>query len=156
MAVTQPVDLAPQVVIAPRARPLPAQLLRLAGQAVQLLFYVIIVILFATPFVWMILGSLRPPAEIFAYIYPLSINTFVPVKWALQAYLDVLGLSPEGQAAGLVFARYTFNTVFVPAAVVGVPYNGSGYQFQAVGRRRRRGRASRRRTSRGGASCRGS
>lgn len=135
MAVTQPADLAPQAVFAPRARPLSAQLLRLAGEAARLLFYALIVIVFVTPFVWMILGSLRPPAEIFAYIYPLSINTFVPVKWTLQAYLDVLGLSPEGQAAGLDFARYTFNTVFVSAAVVACSLifnTGAAYFFSRL------------------------
>ncbi|MBI5879070.1 MAG: carbohydrate ABC transporter permease [Chloroflexi bacterium] len=135
MALTQPVNVVPPVVLAPRARPLSVQLLGLAGQAVQMGFLVLIVIVFATPFVWMILGSLRPPAEIFAYIYPLSINTFVPVKWTFQAYLDVLGLSPEGQSAGLDFARYTFNTVFVSASVVAcslVFNTGAAYFFSRL------------------------
>lgn len=118
MALSQPVNGIQPVVLAPRQRPLSAQLLRWAGMAMQAVMYILIIIVFATPFVWMILGSMRPPAEIFAYIYPLSINTFVPVKWTFQAYLDVLGLSPEGQAAGLDFARYTLNTVFVSASVV--------------------------------------
>ena len=135
MALSQPVNAVPPVVLVPRARPLSVQLMSLAGFAAQMVFFAVIIIVLATPFVWMILGSLRPPAEIFAYIYPLSINTFVPVKWTFQAYLDVLGLSPEGQSAGLDFARYTFNTVFVSACVVAcslVFNTGAAYFFSRL------------------------
>jgi multiple sugar transport system permease protein len=81
-------------------------------------FYAAIVIVFAMPFVWMVLGSLRNEKEIFQYIYPLSLQTFVPVEWTFSNFLDVLGLSADGQRFGLDFGRYTLNTLFVSAAVV--------------------------------------
>ncbi len=94
------------------------QTLQIGTRGLELLLYTTIVLIFAIPFVWMILGSLRRETEIFQYIYPLTLRTFIPVEWTLQNFLDVLGLSPEGQRFGLDFGRYTFNTAFVSAAVV--------------------------------------
>ncbi|MDQ7828950.1 MAG: carbohydrate ABC transporter permease [Armatimonadota bacterium] len=79
---------------------------------------VVILVLYVTPFAWMILGSLRREVEIFEYTYPLTWRTFVPVEWTLKNFLDVLGLSPEGRAFGLNFGRALAVTAFVSAAVV--------------------------------------
>lgn len=80
--------------------------------------YSILVIIFITPFVWMIFGSLRLEKEIFANLFPLSWRTFIPIEWTLQNYKDVLGLSEVGQQFGLNFGRNLLNSFFVSAAVV--------------------------------------
>jgi len=80
--------------------------------------YLILVIIFITPFLWMIFGSLRPDREIFANLFPFSWRTFIPIEWTLDNYRDVLGLSEVGQQFGLDFGRNLLNSFFVSAAVV--------------------------------------
>ena len=103
-----------------RTRPISAD--RLAQLALwrtaEYLLYAAVVVIFLTPFVWMILGSFRRETEIFQYIYPLTVRTFVPVRWTLENYLAVLGLSEEGRRFGLDFGRALFNSAFVSTAVV--------------------------------------
>jgi multiple sugar transport system permease protein len=81
----------------------------------------------------MILGSLRREVEIFQYTYPLTLRTFVPVEWSLKNFLDVLGLSPEGQSFGLNFGRALVNSALVSAAVVlsSLIFNTMGAYFFA-------------------------
>jgi len=78
----------------------------------------VVLVIYVTPFLWMILGSLRREVEIFQYTYPLTWRTFVPVEWSLKNFLDVLGMSPEGKSFGLNFGRALANTALVSAAVV--------------------------------------
>lgn len=80
--------------------------------------YLVLIVIFITPFVWMIFGSLRLEKEIFAYLFPLSWRTFIPIEWTLTNYMDVLGLSDIGQQFGLNFGRNLFNSFIVSAAVV--------------------------------------
>ena len=80
--------------------------------------YLILVVIFITPFVWMIFGSLRIEAEIFANLFPFSWRTFIPIEWTLSNYQDVLGLSDVGQQFGLNFGRNLLNSLFVSVAVV--------------------------------------
>ncbi len=80
--------------------------------------YLLIALIFLLPFIWMTLGSLRQEREIFANLYPFGWRTFVPIEWTLQNYLDVLGLSAEGQRFGFNFGRNLFNSFLVSAAVV--------------------------------------
>src|SRR2546426_1285609 len=75
----------------------------------------VVLIIYVTPFLWMILGSLRREVEIFQYTYPLTVRTFVPVEWSLKNFLDVLGISPEGKSFGLNFGRALLNTTLVSA-----------------------------------------
>lgn len=93
----------------------------------------VILVVYVTPFLWMILGSLRREVEIFQYTYPLTWRTFVPVEWSLKNFLDVLGLSPEGKAFGLNFGRALLNTAIVSAAVVlcSLIFNTMGAYFFA-------------------------
>src|SRR2546428_8804434 len=79
----------------------------------------VVLIIYVTPFLWMILGSLRREVEIFQYTYPLTVRTFVPVEWSLKNFLDVLGISPEGKSFGLNFGRALLNTTLVSAGVGG-------------------------------------
>lgn len=93
----------------------------------------VVLVIYITPFLWMILGSLRRELEIFQYTYPLTWRTFVPVEWSLKNFLDVLGLSPEGRAFGLNFGRALANTALVSAAVVlsSLIFNTMGAYFFA-------------------------
>src|SRR4028119_2470024 len=65
----------------------------------------LISIIFLIPFIWMFFGSLRRETEIFQYLFPLSWHTFYPIEWTLSHYRDILGLSEEGNRAGLNFGR---------------------------------------------------
>src|SRR5437879_11782345 len=60
----------------------------------------VVLVIYVTPFVWLILGSLRGEVEIFQYTYPLTCHTFVPVEWSLKNVQDVLGISAYGAACG--------------------------------------------------------
>jgi ABC-type glycerol-3-phosphate transport system permease component len=66
----------------------------------------------------MVLGSLRLEKEIFANLFPFSIRTFVPIEWTIQNYLDVLGISEDGQRFGFNFGRNLLNSFIVSATVV--------------------------------------
>ncbi len=91
---------------------------RLFRASLRWVVYVALVIIFILPFVWMTLGSLRVEREIFAYLFPLSWRTFVPIEWTLQNYMDVLGLSEEGKRFGFDFGRNLANSFLVSSAVV--------------------------------------
>ncbi len=106
---------------------------RVGWGTVEYLFYALVVVIFLTPFAWMILGSFRRETEIFQYIYPLTVRTFVPVKWTLENFLAILGISEEGRRFGLDFGRALFNSAFVSAAVVGLSliFNTSAAYFFA-------------------------
>lgn len=102
-------------------------------RVIEYLIYLALILIFLTPFAWMILGSLRHETEIFAYLYPFSWRTFVPLEWTLKNFQDILGLSPEGKAYGLNFQRFLFNSFFVSLAVVGCSliFNTMGAYFFA-------------------------
>jgi len=91
--------------------PLPRLLLR--GLA-----YLVILVFFLTPFLWMLGGSLRPDREIFASVSPLSWRTFIPQEWTLDNFLDVLGLSIAGKNFGYRFGLNLLNSAIVSSGVV--------------------------------------
>jgi len=64
-----------------------------------------------TPYVWMLASSLRPQAEIFQYVTPLSWKTFVPQIFTLASYRELFALVP------FPFSRYVFNSIFVALSV---------------------------------------
>ena len=64
-----------------------------------------------TPYVWMLASSLRPQAEIFQYVTPLSWKTFVPQSFTLASYRELFALVP------FPFSRYVFNSIFVALSV---------------------------------------
>ncbi len=66
---------------------------------------------FLLPYVWMVSGSLRTQAEIFANIYPLTLWTFVPREPTLDNFRALLNLQP------LPFTHYIFNSLFVAVTV---------------------------------------
>lgn len=64
------------------------------------------------PFVWMFGSAFRPVQEIFAYTYPFSWKTVVPVEFTVDNFTRLL-FSP-----GSLWWRYIFNTLFVSVVVV--------------------------------------
>ena len=64
-----------------------------------------------TPYVWMLASSLRPQAEIFQNVTPLSWKTFVPQIFTLASYRELFALVP------FPFSRYVFNSIFVALSV---------------------------------------
>jgi len=89
-----------------------------AGLIGQYLLYALLLIVFLLPFVWMFLGSVRREAEIFGMMFPLSINTLVPVEWSLNSFLAIYGISPDGKAGNLQFHIGLMNSAITAGAVV--------------------------------------
>ncbi len=98
-----------------------------------LLAYLLIIVVFLTPLLWMIGSSLRPTREIFQFVFPLSWRTFIPVDWTLENFLDIFGLSETGRTLGFQFGRALFNTALVSTAVVtsSLVFNTMGAYFFA-------------------------
>ena len=107
--------------------------LKAIWQVIEYILYVILVLIFIVPFLWMLFGSLRPEAEIFAHLYPFSWNTIFPIEFTLIHFLDIFGLSEEGQKFGLQFHRFLFNSTLVSVAVVvsSLIFNTMGAYFFA-------------------------
>jgi multiple sugar transport system permease protein len=81
--------------------------------------YLLLGVLFLLPFVWMFFGSVRKEIEIHGYMFPFSWHTLVPVEWTLQNFLDIYGISEEGEKGGLRFHRGLLNSGIIATAVVG-------------------------------------
>lgn len=99
----------------------------------EYVLYILLTFIFITPFVWVLLGSLRNEVEIFQYLYPFGWHTLVPVEWTLKNYLDVFGISEEGKQFGLHFQLFLFNSFVVSAGVVlcSLIFNTMGAYFFA-------------------------
>lgn len=112
---------------------IPRSVRKVIGGISEYTLYIILIVIFATPFVWMILGSVRDEAEIFAYLYPFGWHTIVPVEWTLQNFFDVFGLSETGRSFGLNFQRFLFNSLLVSVGVVAssLIFNTMGAYFFA-------------------------
>lgn len=108
-------------------------LLHIGGKILLYAIYIIIILIFIVPFLWMIFGSLREEAEIFSYLYPFSWNTIFPVEWTLDSYLTIFGLNEDGRKYGLFFQRPFMNSVLVSVAVVlsSLIFNTMGAYFFA-------------------------
>src|SRR5262249_56767691 len=89
------------------------QTLRL-GQAGELVLrsviYLLIVIVFLLPFIWMFTGSVRNEAEIHGLMFPFNLHTIVPVEWTPQSYLDIFGISEAGAKGGFRFPLCLMNS----------------------------------------------
>ena len=104
-----------------------------AWRVIELILYVVIILIFIVPFLWMFFGSLRDESEIFANLYPFSWKTIFPIQWTLKNYLDIFGISEEGRGFGLQFQRFLFNSALVSAGVVAcsIIFNTMGAYFFA-------------------------
>ena len=112
---------------------IPRSVIKGLGRVGEYLLYALLVVIFVTPFAWMLLGSVRNEAEIFGYLYPFGWHTFVPVEWTLENFLDIFGLTEAGRAFGLGFHIFLINSFIVSAAVVGFSliFNTMGAYFFA-------------------------
>lgn len=79
--------------------------------AARYVILTIIALFFIVPFIWMFLASFKPQEEIFAFIHPLSLKTFIPETWTLNNYQRLMALDPYP------FTRYIGNSVFVAVSV---------------------------------------
>ncbi|MDQ2996017.1 MAG: carbohydrate ABC transporter permease [Chloroflexota bacterium] len=118
--------------IAHRRTPAERVLTILTG-GLRVLLYIVICVIFLMPFVWMLFGSLRAEREIFQYLTPFSIRTFIPVEWTLDSYRTILGLNEIGRATGYNFGRNLLNSFMVSTAVVisSLVFNTMGAYFFA-------------------------
>ncbi|MCC7447977.1 MAG: carbohydrate ABC transporter permease [Anaerolineae bacterium] len=78
---------------------------------VRYILLIIAAIFFVAPFVWMLLASLKPEGEIFQYIYPLGLKTFIPQTWTLENFNQLLNMKPYP------FTYYLGNSLFVAVSV---------------------------------------
>jgi multiple sugar transport system permease protein len=101
-----------------RAYAAPWKVGRIAELVGRAVLYAIIAVLFLLPFLWLVFGAFRPEVEIHQFMFPFTWHTFVPVRWTLQNYLDIFGLSSDGRMAGLQFQLALFNSALVSASVV--------------------------------------
>jgi ABC-type glycerol-3-phosphate transport system permease component len=106
---------------------------RVVATVLRVALYVVLCVIFLLPFVWMFLGSLRAEREIFQYLTPFSLRTFVPIEWTLDSYTTILGLNETGRQSGYDFGRNVLNSFFVAIAVVAcsLVFNTMGAYFFA-------------------------
>jgi multiple sugar transport system permease protein len=93
-----------------RSRPM-ARVGRFLLRSMLYTVLVAIAVVMLFPYVWMLSGSLRSQAEIFANLYPLTIWTLVPKKWTLDNFRALLDLQP------FPFTHYVANSLFVAVTV---------------------------------------
>jgi len=91
---------------------------RVVGSVLRTVLYVALCVIFLVPFLWMIFGSVRAEREIFQFLTPFSIRTFIPIEWTLDSYLTILGLNETGRMGHMNFGRNLLNSLIVSTAVV--------------------------------------
>lgn len=79
---------------------------------------IVVAALFTVPVLWMLISSLRPEQEIFRYLSPLDIRTFLPTSLSLDSYSSVLS---GAFGAGLLNSVITS----LAAVAVGLPISAS-------------------------------
>lgn len=85
----------------------------LQGQTIlRYLAMSVLALIMIAPFVWMFGSAFRPVQEIFAYTYPFSWKTIVPVEFTFDNFTRLL-FSP-----GSLWGRYIFNSLFIAVVVV--------------------------------------
>lgn len=77
---------------------------------------VLILIVFVLPYLWMLLSSFKPHAEIFRHVSPLSWKTFIPQEPTLSNYYEIFIGTSAGLEVG--FGRYIYNTLLTSIARV--------------------------------------
>lgn len=85
--------------------------MRQMGFALKYIMMTLIAIVCIIPIVWMVAGSLRPYEELFQYSSSLNWHMFVPVKFTLENYKNVIFSETNP------FLRYIWNTVIVAGSV---------------------------------------
>jgi multiple sugar transport system permease protein len=91
---------------------------RLVEPILRYALYVVLLIVFLMPFIWMFFGSVRKESEIHGMMFPFGWHTIVPVEWTLENFLDIYGLTEAGRSGGLRFHRGLMNSGIIAVAVV--------------------------------------
>lgn len=87
------------------------------------ILYAAIAFLFVLPLWWAVVSSLRPNSEVFADIFPFTLNALLPDPFSLEAYVGIIE-----QGFGLII----WNTLFVAGVTMlaGLIVNGAaGFAF---------------------------
>lgn len=87
---------------------------RLIGKGLAYLGLAAITAIFLVPLIWMITSSFRTQDEIFQYVYPLSLHTFLPLHFILDNYQQIFVERP--------FGLYLWNTVIVSVVMVALSW----------------------------------
>ncbi|MBM3157216.1 MAG: carbohydrate ABC transporter permease [Chloroflexi bacterium] len=106
---------------------LPRRPKALARRCLLYLALICSALIFVVPILWMYSLSLRPVPEIFKYVVPLCVKTFIPETWTLSGYGKVLFQSP--------FPRFMMNSAFVAivTATLSVAVNSlAAYAFARI------------------------
>jgi multiple sugar transport system permease protein len=88
---------------------------RLRKKVTRVTHYVVMALLalfIIFPILWMFASAIRPVQEIFAYTYPLSWKTFIPVKPTLDNFKNLL-FSPDSE-----WIHYILNSLFISAVII--------------------------------------
>jgi multiple sugar transport system permease protein len=88
------------------------------GKVGHSFLYIVLLVLFLTPFLWMFFGALRDQKEILGQLFPFTWHTIVPIQWTLKNFGDIYGLTLEGHDAGLQFQLGAFNSAVTSIGVV--------------------------------------
>jgi ABC-type glycerol-3-phosphate transport system permease component len=87
------------------------RLRRYLGRVVTAILLALLTLVFLIPLLWMLGSSFRTQDEIFQYVYPLTIRTFVPVNFTLDNYQQIF--------VGRGFSQYLWNS-FITSAIMTV------------------------------------
>jgi len=83
------------------------------------IIYIIIVVVFLTPFIYVLGNSVRNSQAIWQNSFPVTIKTFLPLEGiTLQNYAQSLGLTGEGRYLGMDISRNLFISLTTSIAVV--------------------------------------
>jgi multiple sugar transport system permease protein/putative chitobiose transport system permease protein len=83
--------------------------MRLVSKSINWIFIILITLICITPFVWIWGSSFKPEAEIFSSFYPLSIHTFIPIKFTFQNFIEIFKT--------INFGRNILNSLIVAVSV---------------------------------------
>ena len=74
-----------------------------------ILLQIVVILVFGIPFLWLLLGGLRPESDLLGNLYPFRWNTIIPTVWTLDNVRYVMGLG---------FGRNLLNSFLVAAVTV--------------------------------------
>jgi multiple sugar transport system permease protein len=117
-----------------RAAAAPWRVARLARHGLEALATaakLVLAVVFVLPLLWMFLSSLRPVAEIFQYVFPLSTHTLVPVRVSVESYRHLFADEPFARYLGNSFVMATGVTVLDLATSSLAAYGFARLRFPA-------------------------
>jgi multiple sugar transport system permease protein len=96
-----------------------AQTRRWIGNILTWTMYIVIAVVFASPLLWVIGNSFRSSQTIWENVFPVTLNTFLPLdEFFFHNYIEALGLTPAAQAMGFGMAHSLWISLSSAIAVV--------------------------------------